>query len=319
MRRRSHVACGVAVLGAALCESAVGQSLHPKPSEVEWTQPSSPAEAHQQRPLGSPAECDRRYKRAWELIRANDYDGALEEFVWLWYATDNKVSAFEPAIRTPIIQSIGRLAPYHQPTNLKFTAVLDELEQYVRSHEKAYREWTDWADLSRAMGQEERLIRLYEERREPDGSIKGFDIHPYALDDVIEVLLERGRFADVGRIEADIVGQAQLDLAMTDMMAVESPDVFSKADLEQSRHDDRQKVALLYAVGLAAGRTAESQQIAALLLAKYDSVDSRRELVLACLRVGVTPDTVPRWIGELKERGEDVADLTSALADAKSK
>ena len=110
-----------------------------------------------------------------------------------------------------------------------------------------------------------------------------------------------------------------MDLAMTDEMVAEAPDAFSKEELEWSRHDDRQKVALLYAVGLAAGRSAESQQIAEMLLAKYDSVDSRRELVLACLRVGVTPDTVPRWIGELKERGEDVTELTTGLMDVKSK
>jgi hypothetical protein len=309
----------VAFAAAALDAPSVGQTLHPQPAEVAWTEPKLRAGSKPQS-LSSPSDIKRRYEHAWDLVQSCDYSGALAEFVWLWDATadtSNEASLY----RSHVIESIGRLAPFHEPTHQMFVAVLDELEAFIRkeSSPRSYREWDDWAELSRALAQEERLIRLYEERRQPDGSVNSSAIHFYALQSIRDVLLKRGRFADVGRFDADIVEKAMSELELTDLMVALDPDTFSKQDIEASRHDDRQKVALLYAVGLAAGRTAESQQIAALLLAKYDSVDSRRELVLACLRVGVTPDTVPRWIAELRDRGEDVTDLTTALMDAKYK
>ena len=314
----STVAGIVSVLFPLLqaAQPEAGSLLHPAPHEVDWTQPLVTRPGNQR--LATELEARQRYDHAWELVRARDYDAALADFVWLWDATNNKESAFEPQIRHSIIASIGRIAPHHEPTRLKFTAVLDELEHYIQHPiGKSFREWTDWAELSRAMSQEERLVQMYERRRQQDGSIRGFDIHVYAMDDVVEVLLERKRFADVGRLEADIVRAAEATLGMTDPVLedADARDHFSKAHIEESRDEDRKEVALLYATGLAAGRTAECERIAEMLLAKYDSVDARRALVLACLRVGVVPDTVPRWIGELEERGEDVTELEASLFD----
>jgi hypothetical protein len=321
------------VLAIAVCVAQDaprgGHSLHPKPREIDWTE-RVPPPAREQPPLGSEAEVKERYDLAWKLVRADDYDSALEEFAWLWQATDNKASPWEPEIWHRIIESIGRVAAFHEPTRRRFTAILDDLDAYVRSDPpQSAREWSDWAELSRAMQQDDRLIRLYEERRSPDGSLHAFSpaskeewswlrdggpfpskggtlFHPYAMDELFDVLVETHRFADAGRLHPDLVGMATLTIEHTDAFLKEYADHFSDSEIEEMRQADREEVALLYALGLAAERTEETAEIAAALLKRYDDAMSRRALVLACHRVGVTAAAVQRWESELQASGEDL-------------
>jgi hypothetical protein len=303
--------------------------LHPATREFHWKQPVPPP-AREQPPLGSEAEVNERYDRAWKLVREGDYGAALEEFVWLWQATDNKASPWEPEIRHRIIESIGRVADDHEPTHRRFTAILDDLDAYVRSDPpQSCREWSDWAELSRAMHQDDRLIRLYEERRSPDGSLHAFSpmseemlswlreggpfpskggtlFHPYAKDELFQILVETGRFADAGRLEPDLVGTATLTIEHTDDFLKEYAEHFSDGEIDELRQEDREEVALLYALGLAAERAEESSKIADALLKRYDDVKSRRALVLACRRVGVTTAAVQGWEAELQATGEDL-------------
>ena len=298
------------------------QPLHPKLSDIDWTR-SNPAAAGASRRPASEAVLKKRYDHAWDLVRAGDYDGALEDFAWLWDETDKgDGSDMEvAAVRDALLKSIARVAPCHEPTRVRFTAILDELETFVRKDQppSTYREWIDWETLSRALKQEDRLIRLYEERRQPDGSIDTDALQFYAWDATFEVLVERGRFADAGRYDTNIVERVESRLTITDELIEDDPDYFSRSDIEQYRREERSDVALLHAVGLAAGRIDESARVAAALLAKYDDIESRRALVLACVRVGVTSDAVPRWISEMEAKGADVSDLKVALMDAAQK
>jgi len=333
-RKRSDVAATGVAVAIALClfqEAPHGGLKKPNPADFDWTAPP----AREQPPLAPAAEVEARYAHAWELVRAGDSDAALEDWLWLWSATDNKASAFEPTIRGQIIESIGQVAAHHEPTRVRFTAILDEVEAFIRRDPpQAFREWTDWADLSRAMKQEDRLVRLYEERRKPDGSLSAFaplskddlaaigggrlptkgnaHFHPYAFDDLFEVLVERGRFADAGRLYADLVGEAELKLKITDEGAEMVAGHLSDEEIEAERQQCREQVALLSALGFAADRTQQAEQVVAALLRRYDDAASRRALVLACHRVGVAPAAETRWIAEIRELGADTSDLEAA-------
>lgn len=299
-----------------------GPPLHPAYDTPIGRAPLHAPRSRVQPPLGSEAEVEQRYEHACELIDADDYDAALTEVSWLWTATDNKQSAFEPAIRSFIIESIGQLADRHEPTRLHFTTVLDGLDAFVRGDPpQSFREWTDWADLSRAMHQEDRLIRLYEERRAPDGSLEVSRLpteeelqamlaagefafsktifHSYAYDDLFEVLLERGRYADAGRLHPDLVGTAEFHLTWRDEYLEENAKRYSASKLAEFQQEDREKVALLYALALAADRTSDAERVAAALLARYDDVASREALVRACGHVNVTSPAITTWLVEL--------------------
>lgn len=126
----------------------------------------------------SEAEYRVRYDRMWALVAESNYDEALPELIWLWKATDNKATVGEPAIRAEIIEGIGRIAAHHEPTRTYFSKVLDDLGAYIREdRQRSFSEWSDWADLSRAMGQEDRLIRLYDERKTPEGGLPMFVLY----------------------------------------------------------------------------------------------------------------------------------------------
>jgi len=308
--------------------------LHPAPHEVDWSQPV-PLPPREQPPLGSEEEVQVRYDRAKTLVRAGNHDLALEEFVWLWTATDNKASPWEPRIRPRIIASIGRLAERHEPTRIRFTAILDEIDAFIRKDPtQAVREWTDWAALSRALNQEGRLVTLYEERRAPDGSLQRFApmskerllwlkggpppstggvvFHPYAFDDLFDVLVEAERFADAGRIHKDLPAEAASKLNSSDRALDEVREHLSEEDIAEGWQQLREDLALLYALGLAAAREEDSEKVAATLIERFDDSASRRALVLACRRVKVTSPSVQRWMGELRDRGADVSDLEAA-------
>jgi alkylhydroperoxidase family enzyme len=315
--------CGAASLLAAVAPGC-GRESSVASTAPEVDAPSSAAFAPSSTPPQPPSfhALELRYQEAWKRVGKRDYDGALDGLRWLWEHTPDRASMEQASIREAVVDSAGRLAPVHEPTRIEFTAILDGLEESIRQDPlRLPGEWSDWAELSRAMGQQERVIRLYEEWRRPDGTLDTHIVNYYGWVTIIDALLEQGRFADVGRIHPDLVDEAERKLSSTDDSLEMDPDMvdwYTKQDLELLRQEDREDVALLCAAGLAAGRASESEQVAKALLAKYDSVESRRALVEACLRVGVFPDALPRWISELQERGEDVTELTIALMEARN-
>ncbi len=258
--------------------------------------PATPMEEPVRTPLPHEAEFDPRFEHALELVGAGAYDAALREFEWLWDATNNLESAFEPDIRPDVIEAIGRLAELHPAARTHFGAIFDDLDAKVRADAKpVYRFWMDWADLGRALELDDRIVQLYVERRSPTGSLRFGDFHSYALDELFDILIERKQYADAGRIHADPVKKAETVYDIS---------------IDYGRREGSR----LHALTLAAGRTGEAAAIAHLILTKDDSIEARCDLAIACLQFDVRCEGIATWLAEIRERGGDVGDLEALLS-----
>jgi len=179
----------------------------------------------------------------------------------------------------------------------------------VRANAPGARNWTDWADLGRALKLDDRIVQLYLDRRSPTGSIRMFtDIHPYAFDDLLDILIERRQFVEAAALFEDPIQDVKKSYAFVQTMAeargsarwAEPADILLLA---------RDKASLLYALTVASGRAGVADEIARFMLAQDDTVEARRALVLACHRMAVGPATLHEWIAEIRERGGDLSGL----------
>lgn len=291
------------------------------------------AEVIDQLDADSEAAYRARYDQMWALVAERKYDEALAGLIWLWEATDNKASAFEPAIRTEVIESIGRIAAHHAPTRAYFIGVLDGLEAIVRANpvlfpqafiqfiqrksdppRTTFREWIDWPALSRALGEEHRVIGLYDEWKKPSGAAEG--LHPYARDDAFELLLKHGRVADAGLFHEDIVREARRVLDFPDLVLKRFPEAAAR-DMPWLEENAQQEAALLFAVGVAAERAQDAQTVVGLLLSKHDTAEARIALVSACIEHGVMAPRLEEWLEEAERRGVKRDDLREQLGIAR--
>lgn len=229
-----------------------------------------------------------RFDKARRLVTAGDHDAALLEFEGLWTDTNNPDSAFDPRIRGPIIQAIGQLAAVHPATKVRFGEIFDELDATVRRNPpRSFRTWTDWADLGRALELDDRIVQLYVDRRSPTGTLRVFaDIHPYALDDLFDILLERRQFAEAGRITIDPLAEARMEYDIGDPRADGVDDAQAEAIGGSMLLRAREDVGRLHALTLAADRPDEAEAVAKFMLTVDDTVEARWALVLACLHSG---------------------------------
>jgi hypothetical protein len=295
-----------------------GELLFAPPSAQEQKQEQEAEEraSHPARkPLPFEEEFEPRFDHARKLVESQDLDAALVEFEWLWDATNNLGSAFEPAIRPTIVKAIGELAAQHAATREHFTAIFEDLDAKVRANTPpVFRYWTDWADLGRALKLDDRILKLYLERRSQSGAIRTFtDFHPYAYDDLLDILIERRQYADAGRLCADPVNEAERAYGVDSRLSADNASDLNSA-LAEMRGYDRTRLSQLYALTLAADRSDEAAGVARILLANDDSVAARRELILACLKFEVSPDTLHIWMAEIRARGGDVSDLEALMA-----
>lgn len=198
---------------------------------------------------------------------------AADEYEWLW---DNMVK-YQPSMvgvrGSFMVSDMQRLADNNEDAKARFTKMRDGLEAKLKAKDATSETLRDWMDLNNVVGDDDRTVAWYD-RVKADPAAKRDIQGAYRLK---QLLRERGRWADLGKITTNPVAEAkQSTMILTVASAREDGD---KGHDEMMKNHARMSVAQLYAGLLAAEREKDADKVAKVLLDKLDDAASRRMLV----------------------------------------
>ena len=233
-----------------------------------------------------------------QMQREGQYEEALEHRLWLWHHALEHDRSMVGVRGSFWVGEMEELAAAYPPARQAFDDMRLDLEDAVFAGHAGHQELRDWLGLCRAAGEEGRLIEWYEQARDDQGrlprSAQGAERRLYLM------LIERGRYAEAGRVLQDVPREIWLQrTSRSTMGGMEvSKGLRTMTDAIGDQHA-RTSLAKLHAALLAAGRDREASQVADALIELLDDANSRLELVEAALDAGVAgPDHV-RWFADV--------------------
>jgi hypothetical protein len=175
--------------------------LLPPPDETPLVPlPDDPDQLEGERARRQLAES--RFRLAGDLLERNELQAATEEFVWLWQHLAEDVPSMAGVRVSFMAGTMKELASRHPPAKEQFTRLRDALAGRVIGEEPEVDALDDWLTLNRVI-EEERSVEWFDGLRSP-GEAKPGVLHSIELW-VVPLLLERRRWADVGRFYLDPV------------------------------------------------------------------------------------------------------------------
>lgn len=264
-------------------------------------------------------DVDAKYELARQLTEAGRLDEATESYVWLWqHMLEHKPSMY--GVRLSFMRSdLEALARRHAPARERFAALRDETRKRMDADPRDLEAVVDWQALCQVVGDRKAVLVWFDAvRDDPERSAQIDRIS----DDLIELLVDAGRWSDAGKIVEDPVAKCADQLRMIEMGGPAMPDM-PKEELE-ALHDSTvrfvvERNARLYASCLAAGRDVAAQKIAGMTFKAADTGSARVELVRVALKARQVRPTMRAWLDEAAAKGEDVTLLRERLEAAMAK
>jgi len=265
-------------------------------------------------------DVDARYDLAKDLLRQRDYEAAAKEYVWLWKNTRG-VSKYGGVRLSFMLSDIHRLCDAHEPAREAFGAIHDELDRKLQTGgSMVYDDWAEWFALGREFDDDARVLAYYQGKHGEDGRLswagpRGF-LGDYVDEQVFDVLVRHGQFAEAGRLLPDLEAGARKklmqsrSLAAMEKMLAHGDEGISKIRKQQLQQD----LSRFHAAALASGQAEAADAIARMLLDELDDAESRTALVTTAIQAGRAGAQHGTWLDEAEARGADVAALREKLA-----
>jgi hypothetical protein len=145
-----------------------------------------------------------RLNAAEELVKAERYDEATEEFVWLW----ENIARVDPGmdgVRVSFMaKDIEELIGKHVPARQRFSEIRDRVAQLADANiERSRRPRFDWIVLNEVLSDPDRTLAWFDAVKDDARYASVLDSAASCL---IPLLHEHQRFRDIGRIYKDPVG-----------------------------------------------------------------------------------------------------------------
>jgi len=258
-----------------------------------------------------------RLQTARELAMGGKPDEATEEFVWLW---DHMVE-IDPstmAVRGSFMASdMTNLAARHEPAKVAFTKLRDATAEKLKSSNPGAELRDDWIVLNEVVGDEDATLAWFD-------SVKGNAKDAAQLERVsfriVNLLIAQDRLADVPLLYPDPMHEVRLDYAMSAEMAKQQrplPEFLDTASKEAIREQPwtafREKVAILYAGNLAAGKEEAAAEIMAEARKLYDKPKLITGVLGFALSRGQARPAMRALLDDAEQAGADVKTLRVQL------
>lgn len=171
-------------------------------------------------------EMSRRLDAARELTKAGRHEDATAEFVWLWENIDRVDPGMEGVRVSFMANNIRELVGKHEAARVRFADIRDRAASLADVDLTTARQRFDWIVLNEILSEPERTLAWF------DG-VKADERYALVLNRcahrLVDLLKERGRFGDIGRLYTDPVGtlvkQHRRRLPPPDITADAGPDV----------------------------------------------------------------------------------------------
>lgn len=258
-----------------------------------------------------------------ELVDANQYDEALEHYLWLWTATrkDPRYSGMRLASLLTDMAALARLAEPARQAFAELHAKLQaELEAAALPSEVV---WSEWCAFCEHFAAPERILAWYGEHRDEAGRLRvrgemEGDAPHHIFDTVFTHLVRAGRLDEAGRLIVDAPARAERLVGRyrtLQALRKEAGDAWSEGAETYTRGALIEDLSALHAVLLFAERRAEATAVGNTLVATFDAPDSRLALVgQAIMLARKTDPNLARWLEEAERRGGNTDKLRRQLA-----
>lgn len=258
-------------------------------------------------------DIDAKYELASELARAGRLDEATEAYVWLWdHMLEHQPSMY--GVRLSFMRSeMQDLARRHPAARERFTAMRDAVRKRLDADLNDSEAPVDWFALCAVVGDQKSVIAWFDAVRNDDARSGQVD---RIADDLAELLVGAGRWADAGRVFEDPVASARQTLDMIAMEArvgADAPAEERKAMAESMVRFAVEGNARLHACCLAAARDAAAGKIAAATFKAVDTGSARVEFVRMALKARAVRGEMRAWLDQAAAKGEDVTLLRERL------
>lgn len=262
-----------------------------------------------------------RLRTVREVAQAGKAEEAAEEYAWLW---DNMVG-IEPSmsgVRGSFMASdMKALAERSADAKSRFT-MLREIAAAKRGADPASVEsLDDWIVLNEVIGDEDATLVWFDRVKTGEGDdaklLGGVSFR------LVGLLVEKDRLADVPLLYPDPLGELRSDYEMSAEMARRQPalpDFLDEATRESVRAQPweqfREKVAVLYAGFLSAGKDETAAQILAEARKLYEKPRLVTGVIGFAVKKGQVRPAMLVMLNEAEKSGADVTELRAQLEAA---
>jgi thiol-disulfide isomerase/thioredoxin len=243
------------------------------------------------------AQVDARYELARALVQQGQHEEGAKELLWVF-----RESAAVPKMTgvrgSFLIGDLERAVAADPKARALVLTERDALAARMKESPFDHEIVNDWANLNEALGDQEATLAWFDANKDnpkAEGPVR------WIGRDLIPLLIERGRWADAGRLYGD--GEREMDLLeMTSKHTLDTPtppampgDMAAEFK-EQQRQHTREQMARVYAALLAAGNEKAANRIALRALKLMDDPAMQRTLVETALQAGEPRDVQRAWL-----------------------
>jgi len=197
-----------------------------------------------------------RLRLAQTLLQARRLDEAADEYVWLWH----NIARVEPGmtgVRVSFMANeIAALIGQHAGARARFTAIRDQAEAEAGREAAGPEARLDWTVLNEVLGDDARTMAWFDAIKDDPAQV---EVLQRAAHHLVPKLRERQRWADIGRLYRDPVGELRRTHELMDTDGV-PPEMLEQLRGFMTEHF-RQEAALLLTSLRAAGRTGEAAAV----------------------------------------------------------
>jgi hypothetical protein len=246
----------------------------------------------------------RQMDHAERLFKAGRHREALAGYVWLWDEIPTRGRGFIGARGSFMAGDIADLIAAYPPARRPFEQRRDEARAAVDLGVADRRLVRDWVVLTEMLGGTDELIAWFERNLKNEGRRDVLGVIASRLD---RELMDAGRWTVVGRFMDSPEEELFSHTFRPDLPEqIWGDDPESRASYERRRKASfREAAGRAHAAYLAAGRDADAQGAAAIVLKHLDDAESRVALVEWALRAGQGGDAHGAWLDEAAERDAD--------------
>jgi thiol-disulfide isomerase/thioredoxin len=240
---------------------------------------------------GGPAEVDARHKLAAALARAGNHNDSADHFIWLWQNMEKQDPKFGGVRVSFLAKELENLAKHSPAAKQKLIELRDDAET---------KNALDFIVLNDVLGQEDKTLSWYDKVKSDKTQLATLQKYNYRLE---PLLIHANKWKDAAVMYPDAL--AELDKRAE----------FAKVMRETMRsrignYDPfPQGAGRLYAILLAAGRTADAKKVATAAFKKSDSPEVKKEMVLYSIDAGQARKEMLEWA-----KGDD--ELTEQLKES---
>lgn len=264
-----------------------------------------------------PANVEKRFELAKQLLDTGAYEPATEHYVWLWDNKQRHSRAMGGTIGFFIARGSQQLVEEHEPSKQAFVRVRDAVEARLNEHKGRDFDRADWVELNEIVGDDDRTLAWFDRVKNNPTKRQEIEQATYKLEQLLE---EKERWADRGKLIGDadaFVGRIIMMQRMTETHAAraeeaEVPSELAAWELQRFRED----IAKAYASLLAAGRTNDAARVVHAANRYKPDGKVLVEVVEWALYVNKPLPVHLEWLETAGKKGQDVGDLKDRVGTA---